>query len=66
MIEELDEKEFSDLIKNIKEKFPNSNTAWLFEAAFYLNNNIQTNVKDVLSVFNNSLGNLPVNFKYKT
>lgn len=56
--EDLDAKEFADLIANIKEKFPNSNTSWLFEASFYLNNKVPSNVKDVLNVFNNVLGML--------
>lgn len=55
MVDELDPAEFEDLISNIKSKFPNSNTAWLSEAAFYLNNNMPSNVKDVLSVFNSAL-----------
>ena len=63
MINELDEKEFNELITNIKEKFPNSTTVWLFEAAFYLNNNIQSNVKDILNVFSNLLGKL-INFLF--
>ena len=55
MIDELDSEEFGELITNIKSKFPNSNTAWLSEAAFYLNNNVPSNVKDVLNVFNGAL-----------
>lgn len=69
MIDDLDPEEFSDLIANIKSKFPNSSTAWLSEAAFYLNNNIPSNVKDVLNVFNGSLDYpsnlLKENFKKK-
>lgn len=58
MIDELDEKEFAELITNIKEKFPNSSTAWLSEASFYLNNKLPSTVKDVLNVLNNTLGKL--------
>lgn len=69
MVDELDSDEFEDLISNIKSKFPNSNTAWLSEAAFYLNNNMPSNVKDVLNVFNSALDYpsslLQENFKKK-
>lgn len=60
MINDLDEKEFAELITNIREKFPTSVTVWLSEAAFYFSQQIPSTVKDVLNVLNNNL-DYPVN-----